>query len=422
MRVASLSGREARFLGRNAHAAPEPISSVQFKQGPSVRVGLRSSLATQHFLASHSEAPAMAGLAEFGCPSGNLALSSIDPLTDSRWTEFVEAHPRASIFHTTSWLEALRRTYGYEPVVYTTSPPGAKLRNGLAFCQVESWLTGRRLVSLPFSEYCEPLVDHSADTYALLSRLAETSLRNGSWRYIELRPMNTSEFDAGFFHSTQRYALHRLDLDPSLNRLFNAFHKSSTQRKIRRAEREGLRYEDGRSEFLLSNFYRLLIQTRRRHGIPPQPLSWFRNLTECLKDKIQIRVAFQGTHAVAAIVTLRFGDTLIYKYGSSDERFHSLGGMHFLLWNSIQEAKRAGLRAFDFGRSDWENEGLVQFKDRWGTNRTTLTYSRYTASSHSRDNYRPQAQWVTQAAKRFLAYSPDLFLSIVGKAMYKHIG
>ena len=39
-------------------------------------------------------------------------VSVIDPLADARWDELVERHPRASVFHTRGWLEALKRTYG----------------------------------------------------------------------------------------------------------------------------------------------------------------------------------------------------------------------------------------------------------------------------------------------------------------------
>jgi hypothetical protein len=77
----------------------------------------------------------------------------IDPLNDIRWTRFVETHPRASLFHSVPWLQALQRTYRYEPLVYTRCPQGQDLTDGIAFCRVESWLTGRRLVSLPFSDH-----------------------------------------------------------------------------------------------------------------------------------------------------------------------------------------------------------------------------------------------------------------------------
>jgi len=65
-----------------------------------------------------------------------------------RWPAFVERHKKDSVFHTSAWLEALHRTYGYKPVVYTTNEPGQELTNGVPFCFVNSWLTGRRMVSL----------------------------------------------------------------------------------------------------------------------------------------------------------------------------------------------------------------------------------------------------------------------------------
>ncbi|HVB58106.1 MAG TPA: GNAT family N-acetyltransferase [Candidatus Acidoferrales bacterium] len=352
-----------------------------------------------------------------------MSVYKIAPLHDPRWENFLGSELHASIFHTTGWLEALRRTYGYEPIVYTTSPPSSELRNGVVFCQVESWLTGRRLVSLPFSDHCEPLVDDPQELPLILGALREGRERPQTWDYIEIRPLHHRDLKTSFHESTYDYAVHRLDLSPSLSQLFGNLHKDSTQRKIRRAEREGLRYEDGRSESLLSIFYRLLIPTRRRIGVPPQPLQWFRNLIECLGEALHIRVAFQGSRPIAAILTLRYKDTLLYKYGCSDARLHNLGGMQLLLWRSIEEAKCAGLRTFDFGRSDCDNAGLILFKERWGAIRSTLIYSRYTTSVKSRDNYKPrEAQWKLRIAKRLLSHAPGKVLSMVGDALYKHIG
>lgn len=362
------------------------------------------------------------GTAEDNAKS-RMSIYKTAPLRDPRWEHFLESELRASIFHTTGWLEALRRTYRYEPIVYTTSPPSEEIRNGVVFCQVKSWLTGHRLVSLPFSDHCEPLVDDPQELRTILGVLEKGTERSPAWNYIEMRPLRHHEIETNFHESTCNYVLHRLDLAPNSNQLFAAFHKGSTQRKIRRAEREGLRYEDGRSESLLLIFYRLLILTRRRHGVPPQPLLWFRNLIDCLGEALQIRVAFHGSRPIGAILTLRYRDTLLYKYGCSDERFHGLGGVQFLLWRSIQEAKSAGLRTLDFGRSDYDNEGLIRFKDRWGTIRSSLTYSRYTASADSLDNYKPrESQWALRIAKRLLSHAPGKVLSMAGDALYKHIG
>ena len=112
-------------------------------------------------------------------------MSVLDPLADTRWDDLVERHPRASVFHSRGWLEALQRTYRYEPIVLTTSERGP-LENGLALCRVRTW-TARRLVSLPFSDHCDPLVDRPEDLSAMLEFL-EGEIEKKRWRSLELRP------------------------------------------------------------------------------------------------------------------------------------------------------------------------------------------------------------------------------------------
>jgi hypothetical protein len=296
------------------------------------------------------------------------------------------------------------------------------LSSGLVFCYVNSWLTGKRLVSLPFSDHCEPLVDDGADLHSILSAM-EQELRQRKFSYIEIRPIGKIEHTTSLCPASHAYCLHRLDLAADLNRLFSNCHKDSTQRKIRRAEREGLTYEDGQRKSLLDAFYWLLLLTRRRHGLPPQPKRWFQNLIDCFGEALKIRVAFKDNRPVAAILTLRHKDILLYKYGCSDDRFHSLGGMHLLFWRSILEAKQDGLRVLDLGRSDFGNTGLIRFKDRWGSTRSVLTYSRFSASMHSKGSFMPAGtDWVGRSAGLVLAHLPDRMLCLAGDLLYKHLG
>jgi GNAT acetyltransferase-like protein len=348
-------------------------------------------------------------------------LHQIAPLADGRWDKFVEGHPRASVFHTTAWLEALRRTYGYDIIGYTTSPPGVELQNGLVFCRIESWLTGRRLVSLPFSDHCE-LFSENVDP-VVFSALLEEQFRTEEWRYIEIRPLGVFRPPTSLHLSTHDYCFHQLDLSPDLDTLFHNFHKDSTQRKIRRAERENLRYEDGHSQALFEIFYRLFVLTRQRHHIPPQPTRWFRNLIDCFGEALKIRIAFKGHKPVASILTLRYKDTLVYKYGCSDSQFNNLGGTHLLFWRAIQEAKAQGLRTLDMGRSDRNNVGLITFKDRWGAKRSALNYSRYTASGNSsRMHSEGSSDWKLRLAKQVFARTPTRLLPAIGNLLYKHMG
>jgi len=350
------------------------------------------------------------------------SVHQVHPLSDPRWNEFLERHPRSSVFHTTEWLEALHRTYGYKPIAFTTSPPGADLQNAAVFCQVESWLTGRHLVSLPFSDHCDFLADAFTDLSAMVSALRER-LRCDNLDYVEARPRQPSDLPMLESDSTYSYFLHEIDLRPDINTLFRNCHQSSIQRKICRAGREGLTYQEGRSQTLLESFYHLHLLTRRRQIVLPHPKRWFQNLIDCFGQKLKIRVAFKDGLLIASILTIRHKDTLVYKYGCSDVNFQRLGGVHLLFWRSIQDAKQDNLRAFDLGRSECANTGLATFKDRWGAKRSMLTYLRLLNSEQSKGAFTASGGgWKEQAAKKVLPYLPDRIVVGAASVICRHLG
>ena len=279
--------------------------------------------------------------------SARLVAHRFEPLTDARWDPFVSRHPRASLFHSSPWLKALNRTYGYEVIGYTTSAPSEELENAMIFCRIESWLTGRRLVSLPFSDHCEPLVDRQDELQVLVTALEEDT-RRAKWRYVEVRPLAPMDVATSLHSTNIHYSFFEIDLRPNLETIFGSLHKDSIQRKIRRAQREKLCYEEGTSDLLLNDFYRLMTHTRRRYLVPPQPRSWFQGLIHYFGDALKIRIARKDGRALAGMLTVRYKDTLVYKYGASDFRYNNLGGMHLLYWTSIQEGKASGLRFFDW--------------------------------------------------------------------------
>ncbi|HET8925052.1 MAG TPA: GNAT family N-acetyltransferase [Candidatus Acidoferrum sp.] len=291
------------------------------------------------------------------------------------------------------------------------------MQNGIVVCRVSSWITGTRLVSLPFSDHCEPLLDNFQELPEFMSVLkAECDRQRG--RYVELRPLSGIQDVGHGLQPSCSYWFHELDLRPGLVKLFGAMHRSAFQRKVRRAEREGLSYETGRSEQLLNEFYRLLLMTRKRHQLPPQPRAWFRNLVECMGDRVQFMVARKNGAPIAAMLTLRHRLTVVYKYGCSDERFHSLGGMPFLFWRLVEESKASGAESIDFGRSDLKDEGLIIFKDRLGTSRKLLTYYRYARTAKQGAATFQDSRTVHQ----LFSLLPEAIASAAGRVLYRHMG
>jgi hypothetical protein len=108
---------------------------------------------------------------------------------------------------------------------------------------------------------------------------------------------------------------------------------------------------------------------------------------------------------------------MTYKYGFSDQNFHRLGTMQLLLWKAIQDAKDGGLEEFDMGRSDGSDQGLLQFKERWGAVRTPLVYLRYpgTTAGFERE---PLGMRI---GRKVFAVAPDKILTTAGNVLYRHM-
>jgi Acetyltransferase (GNAT) domain len=342
----------------------------------------------------------------------------VDPIRDVRWTNLVDRHPYASVFHTPNWIEALQSTYGYEPVAFTTSPSTTELKNGVVFCRVNSSLTGRRLISLPFSDHCEPLCDSSEDLHFII-RYLQSTLERQRWKYLEIRAVNwnlshrsNAELDEG-----PGYLLHVLDLRPGLPEIFRTLDKDSVQRRVGRAERAGLSEKAGRSDELLEDFYRLFVITRSRHQLPATPYSWFQNLIRCLGDKLELRLAYDDGTPISGMLILKFRDAVYYKYGCADSRFNHLGATPWLLWRAIAAAKSHGATKFDMGRTEEVHAGLVAFKNHWVSRPKRFVYWTFP----NRWSFRSTSDWKLRIGKRLFSCMPNRLLTLTGRLIYRHI-
>jgi lipid II:glycine glycyltransferase (peptidoglycan interpeptide bridge formation enzyme) len=294
------------------------------------------------------------------------------------------------------------------------------LQNGIVFCVVESWLTGSRLVSLPFSDYCEPLVDTRAEQNILL-RHARTFLDTGEMKYLELRPRTSGFANAALesgYSSTSEFFVHKLDLQPELDSIYRSLDKDSIQRRIQRANRAELAERCGNSEDLLQDFYALFVETRKRQQVPPAPYKWFHSLIATNQESLEIRVAYKAQIPIASILTLQFKDVVHYKYGCSDVRFNNLGATPWLFWKAITASKARGATTFDFGRTELDNPGLLAFKNHWVPVPERLCYWRYPnippISAHE--------NWESRFAKKVFSLMPKNALALLGKLLYPHIG
>jgi len=91
----------------------------------------------------------------------------VNPLEHPKWDALLIGHSGKSFFHSSSWARVLNETYGHKPAYICRFEDG-QLKQLLAIMEVSSPLTGRRGVSLPFSDFCPPLTTKERDLGPLL--------------------------------------------------------------------------------------------------------------------------------------------------------------------------------------------------------------------------------------------------------------
>jgi hypothetical protein len=298
-------------------------------------------------------------------------LKIINPLDYPAWDDLVLSSQGYSFFHSSSWARVLRESYGYNPLYFTQVDDG-RLLALIPVMEVKSFLTGHRGVSLPFSDYCEPLIADSSLFRDVFSRLVEYGSGSG-WKFVELRGGDDYIWD---FPCAQ-YVVHSLELRDEVQTFLNF--RSSTKRNIKKAIRSGVKANVCRSEESVSEFYRLNCITRKEHGLPPQPYNFFKKIYGHVISGgggVVVLASYNGTN-IAGAVYFHLGDKAIYKYGASDKAYQHLRANNMVMWEAIKWYCRHGYRSFCLGRTDPENRGLMQFKSGWGTSERVIRYYKY---------------------------------------------
>ena len=342
-------------------------------------------------------------------------LRIIDPLTFSDWNKLLLSQRVQSIFHTSNWAKVLHDTYEYRPCYFTNIENGT-LRTLIPLMEIDSMITGKRGVSLPFSDYCELIIDEDLNIRDALNELIEHGRKSG-WRSIELMDGTCLPKDAV---SSASYYEHTLDLSRGGQEISSSF-SENTRRNIKKAIQNNIEVVVGKSVKSVEEFYRLHCMTRRRHGLPPQPLRFFKSIYNniILNDLGQIMLAQHNGVVIAAAIYYHFGAKAIFKYGASDSRYKMLRANNLLMWRAIELLVQRGCRELSLGRTDLADEGLRRFKKGWGTDERIVKYYKYDLKKAAFVGKRPQ---VFGYQKMLFRIMPSFLLRMAGSLMYKHIG
>jgi CelD/BcsL family acetyltransferase involved in cellulose biosynthesis len=302
-----------------------------------------------------------------------MRIVSVDPRSDPLWRDLA-MHPLATVFHSPPWIAALCDCYDFEPQALVVVDPANVVIGGVAFCEIDD-VFGARLVSLPFSDACDPLLADAAAWPLLRERLAEFRL-----------PISMRLLDTSFLRGDPEFAIvkqarwHTLDISPPLDAIRDGF-SSATRRGIAKAERAGISVRPLAGEASIASFVRLHMRLRKRkYRLLAQPLRFFLAIAEQFEPigGWHSLGAWHGNTLLAATIYLRWGDTLFYKFNASaQDGSLTLRPNNILAWAGIALAKELGLKAFDFGPSDDDQPGLIRFKRGFGATERELRSVRW---------------------------------------------
>lgn len=299
-------------------------------------------------------------------PARLLDFSVIDALSERQWPD-VARHQLGSLFCCPPWIRAVARTYGFA-VKASVRTVGSRIEAAVPYCEISD-IRGDRLVSLPFSDYCDPLIGDRETWNQLVTPLLASNVP------INLRCLR-SAVPAGDerFRVKVPALWHGVNLNQSEEELWASLHSSARQ-NIRKARINGVSVRDGRTIDDMRTFHRMHRSLRKsKYRLLAQPLSFFENIHEefARNDGINVLLAEHDGEPIAGIVLLEWNGTLYYKFNASlDQRYCP---NDLLAWHALQYGRQRGMVRFDFGLSDLEQPGLIRYKRKFATEEREVSF------------------------------------------------
>ena len=339
----------------------------------------------------------------------------INPVEQKNWNDMLLATPGYSFFHTSNWADVLNKSYKYNPI-YLLSGDFDSFEGLFPIMEVNSSLTGRNGVCLPFSDMCSPLARNEQQLQNLFNTAIDLGKKK-KWKCLEIRG---GERFLSAQKPSQTFLTHTLNLSRGPQQLLSDF-RNSTRRNIKKAINEGVEVNISSSIEDLKEFCRLNALTRKKHGLPPQPFSFFKNLHESIIAPGMgfIAIASSNKKAIAANIYFNFGEEVIFKYGASDKTWHHLRANNLVMWEAIKWSCEKGFKRLSFGRTEPENHGLVQYKAGWGAKPYQINYYRYDLRENC---FTTNYSAINPLFMTFFSKLPIPILEILGRVLYRHMG
>jgi len=291
----------------------------------------------------------------------------VSDFTDaSKWNEYVERHPEGRFCHRFEY-RCIQSVYGYTPH-YAAFLKDGQIVGVLPAFAARSLMFGRKLVSQPFSEYGGPLLDGpiSSDDIRLIVDWMRGFLADHKIAALEMhgcRGMQNGHL-RDFVIGNEHQSAH-LDLDDSLDEIWNRVVSYDVRKAVRKALRSGFTVEERSDpETIKREFYPLYLASMKRLGAPAHSIEYYLRCREAFGPTMKIFWTLLGEARVAGLLGFSCGQRINIINIVSDDKYWSLRPNDLVHWEFIKWAHGAGYRHFDFGSVRYE--GQSRYKKKWG--------------------------------------------------------
>jgi hypothetical protein len=354
--------------------------------------------------------------------SSSLRVIELDPQTDLRWETLMKTLPTSVIYQHPAWLGVLEEAYGYKPIHLACEDAAGQLRGILPLFFRRGWRTGRLCTSLFDSPVAGPLAyDDQASAALIQAAIERTRAVHGA--QFQFKVMSTSldglvdgVIGVPLFETYELALPERLDLlrlDPKIRWAANKASKLGVQ--IRLAET----ISDLRA------WYTLYLQTMRRLVAVPKPYRFFKLAWQRLHPQGLLRLLLAEhvqagqSRLISGFLFLRWGQTVSHIFTGWRREDQGLRPNDFLHWHAIQAACAEGMSWYDFGNVRVGDQGLAQFKSKWGAEMKTIyrySYPVVSPDSHGPTSVpsQPRRSTVRRLVSPIFQHLPIKAVGIVG--------
>lgn len=286
---------------------------------------------------------------------------------DARWDEFVSKYPHHLIFHTSIWAQILKSSYDAKLAYYVLEDKGEWL------LAIPGMLIGRFLrlwySLVPYGGF----IGNKEYIPTFLETLTKDIRKYKIDRLEIVDPEVSQPSEIRGFVGNESYR-HILNLENKTEEDIWKNYKPNLRRTIKEAMDAELSVEKIRESKEVELFYKFYLESmRRQRGVVHYPLELFRGIFSLIEQgKGDMFFAKYEGILIAGIVIIYSEDTAHYFHGGSLSKYLNLRPNDLLFHTAIKEVMQRGKKQFDFLGSAKNMRSLIQFKEKWGTQRKIL--------------------------------------------------